>query len=598
MTSKYSIAVLPFVNMSSDRENEYFSDGITEEIITALSKIEGLHVTARTSAFAFKNQNIDIREIGRKLNVALLLEGSVRKSGKSVRITAQLTRAEDGYHEWSDSWDRELKEIFIVQDEIAAIIAGRINENTLPGIKPDGPVVANSEAVDWYLKGTYHMNQWDFKFRGDIIRSFEKSIELDPKLIKSYIGLCNAYTWLSSTGYIPYEESYLKIKENIENVMALDRNVPEVYMVLAGLSFWIEWDLPKALNNIDRSLALQPGSSDVLKYKGLILTAIGNVEEALDCLFQSERLDPYGDQTHSQIGMIYNWTNDNLKALEYIEKGIAICPHWYAQYLDYVEVLCKLGRFEDAVETISKLEDDPKSPLDVAYLRANMLARQGRKKESHKQIGMMKQDAQAGEAAEALDAAFYSQVYLLLGEYDRALDYLEYGMKNKSAPLLFIKIQNEWDVLRDHPRFIKALKAIGYPEVFVPRTSGQPKYKKSMLPEKMAMDIMNRLNQLMQTEKPWLNPTLNLSDLAESLDITYNQLSQVLNVTIGKNFYDYVNSYRLDYFLELHKDPKHKSFTLLSLAYESGFNSKTTFNNFFRKTAGRTPSEYFRLSNP
>ncbi|MBN2518880.1 MAG: hypothetical protein JXB17_00105, partial [Bacteroidales bacterium] len=228
MISKYSIAVLPFVNISSDKENEYFSDGITEEILNALSKIEGLHVTARTSSFAFKNQNIDIREIGRKLNVALILEGSIRKSNNLVRITAQLTDTSNGYHLWSDTWDRELKNIFIVQDEIAAIIAEKINKDIKLDVSHEGHVVENTEALDLYLKGQYLLNKWDFNESNNIINCFEQAIKLDPGLIKAYIGLSHVYTWLGSTGFVKPEEAHIKVEYCIKKVLELDRNVPDV----------------------------------------------------------------------------------------------------------------------------------------------------------------------------------------------------------------------------------------------------------------------------------------------------------------------------------------------------------------------------------
>ena len=166
--------------MSSDKENEYFSDGITEEILNALSKIEDLHITARTSSFAFKNQNIDIREIGKKLNVSLILEGSIRKSKNHVRITAQLVNTETGYHLWSDSWDRELKNIFILQDEIAAVIAKNIITNIQPSVTITDYVVKNTNALDLYLKGVYLFNKLDFRLAEEAIANFEQALEIDP----------------------------------------------------------------------------------------------------------------------------------------------------------------------------------------------------------------------------------------------------------------------------------------------------------------------------------------------------------------------------------------------------------------------------------
>ncbi len=462
MFSKYSIAVLPFVNISSDKENEYFSDGITEEILNALSKIEGLHVTARTSSFAFKNQNIDIREIGRKLNVALILEGSIRKSDNIIRITAQLTDTSKGFYVWSETWDRELKNIFIVQDEIAANIAEKINKNIKLDISNKGHVVENTEALDIYLRGNYLLNKWDFSQRDNIISLFEKAIELDPKLIKAYISLSHAYTWLGSTGFVDPLEAHSKVEFCVKKVMELDKNVPDIYIVIAGINFWIEWDFPTALSNINKALELQPSNSDALKYKALFLSAMGKVEESLDNFFQADRLNPYDDQINSGIGMIYNYTNENIKALEYIEKGIQTTPHWYAQYIDKVEALCKLKRYKEVWDTIFMLENDLNSPLSVAHLKAMYYANQGKVKETYEQLKIMEKELEEATLASAPDTAFFSQIYILLGENDKALDYLEYGMKHGATPFLFNRINYIWDGLRDHPRYIEAMKKIKY----------------------------------------------------------------------------------------------------------------------------------------
>ncbi|MBN2348889.1 MAG: helix-turn-helix domain-containing protein [Bacteroidales bacterium] len=580
--------------MSSDKENEYFSDGITEEILNALSKIEGLHVTARTSSFAFKNQNIDVREIGKKLNVALLLEGSIRKSENLVRITAQLTNTSDGYHIWSDTWDRELKNIFIVQDEIAAIIAEKINKNIKPAAEAESHIIENTEAFDWYLKGQYLLNKWDFYEGENIISFFEKSIMLDPKLIKAYIGLSNAYTWLGSTGFAKPEVAYEKVEFCIRKVLELDKNNPDVYTVISGKNFWIEWDLPLALRNINRSLALKPSNADALLSKGLIQAAMGNVEQALDHLFQAERLNPYATQINSVIGMLYNYTNDNLKALEYIEKNIKICPYWYAQYLDKVEILCKLKRYDEALETITMLEADPNSPLSVSQLRALYYASQGKIQEAYQQLELLNKEIKKANLSSAPDAALISTIYLVLGEKNKALDYLEYGLEHNATPFLFIRIISYWDGLRNHPRYISAMKKIKFSDNKPEIDEYSGKYSKSVISKELATKLEKELTHLMNTQKIYLNPTLNLSDLAESLDISTNHLSQILNEFIGKNFYDYVNNFRLQHFLKHYKEPSYKNYTLLSVAYECGFNSKTTFNTFFKRSMGKTPSEYFK----
>jgi TolB-like protein/AraC-like DNA-binding protein len=588
--SKYSIAVLPFVNMSSDPENEYFSDGIAEEILNALSRIEGLHVTARTSSFAFKNQNMDVREIGKKLDVSLLLEGSLQKAGERVRINTQLIKAADGFRVWTSKWDRELRDIFILQDEIAAVIAEKVNASLKPRSGSSGQPVRNLEALDYYLRGNYLLNTWDFSQGQNMIASFEQAIAMDPGLIQAYVGLSHTYTWLGSTGFVSPPEARAKIEECIHRMQELDPNLPDLYEIIAGKNYWMEWDIGKALENIDRALELKPSFPDALMYKSLFLAAAGKVEEALDFLFQAERLNPMSNQLNFTIGLIYNYTGESLKSIEYIDRNIEINPGWYAQYLTRIESLCRLGRYDESLELIHMLENDPGNPLSIRELKAYYHASRGEAEAALEYVTEIEKDL-GGNMLDLIPSSFFlGSINILLKDEDRALDYLEMGMRYGATPFLFIRIDCAWDSLRNHPRFVQAVEKIKYPEESHP----PPKYRKTRLDEKMAEEISIRMQQLMKEDRPWLNSKLNLSDLAEMLDISNHTLSQVLNEHIGKNFYDYLNSFRLEHFLSMTEEDKNRNYTMLSIAYESGFNSKTTFNSYFKRSTGKTPREYFR----
>ncbi len=237
--NKKSVAVLPFVNMSSDPDNEYFSDGIAEEILNALVKIEGLQVIARTSSFAFKGKNIDVREIGRLLNVVHLLEGSVRKAGNRVRITAQLVSALDGTHFFSETYDRNLEDIFAVQDEIASKITNRLREHLGEDLHRQTIVQAptlNMEAYEIYLKGLFFFNQWG-ETMGKAIPFFEKAIELqkDFALPHARLGVC--YFFQAFGGKISWTEAYEKIRIHTNITIELKTESPEVYFAQAIFHF-------------------------------------------------------------------------------------------------------------------------------------------------------------------------------------------------------------------------------------------------------------------------------------------------------------------------------------------------------------------------
>jgi TolB-like protein len=237
MISKYSIAVIPFVNLSADKDSEYFSDGITDEIINTLSKIEGLYVTSRTSSFKFKNQAVDSREIGEKLNVAFLLEGSIRYSKNSVRISAKLINAQNGFHVWYESWEKQVNDIFIFQDEIAKTIALKINKQIIPAPQSTDFAVENTLAIDLYLRGQYLLNQLDNSKSELMLSYFEQAVLAAPNFYKPIIGLCNSYTWLASIGLMNPKDARSEIDKAIDRLFELKLPIPDLYLLLAEKNF-------------------------------------------------------------------------------------------------------------------------------------------------------------------------------------------------------------------------------------------------------------------------------------------------------------------------------------------------------------------------
>jgi TolB-like protein/AraC-like DNA-binding protein len=591
MPSRNSIAVLPFLNMSSDAENEYFSDGITDEIINALCRFEDLLVTSRTSSFAFKKQHIDIREIGQKLGVYYLLEGSVRRSGEKIRITAQLIKAEDGFHLWSESWDRELKDIFILQDEIAKLIAGHINSKIKPSGLINEHVIENTRALDHYLKGLYLLNTFTVSQKDEIINHFEKAIAIDPNFEKAYIGLCNAYTWLSSVGAHDAIDGNSKVDENIRTLMRLNPNTPEVYMLIAGKNFWLEWDIPLAYRNINRSIELKPGNAEVYVQKGLIHMAVGDIDEAFEAMYHSQRLNPYDEVTEYCIGFFHSLINENEKAMELVHKSFNTLSLWDAHFFLSVETLCKLNRFDESWRIICENEQKPNFSYLIPYIKGLYYSMKGDGPMAINQIEALAKELENNEQVGMPFYYYLCKIYVNLNQRKKALDYFETGVRLRSSPLLFARIDCSFDILRDEPRFQAALNSLN---LEVPtQTPSKTRYRRSEISPQQAVEIESRLKKLMEFEKPYLNPRLSSPDLAELIDISTNQLSQFLNGHQNKNFYDFINSFRLQEFLRLSKDPALKHLSILGLAYESGFNAKTTFNTFFKKQMGFTPSEYF-----
>ena len=281
--SDKSIAILPFVNMSADPENEYFSDGISEEILNSLTHVEGIRVTARTSSFSFKGKNEDVREIGNKLGVSNVLEGTVRRAGKKIRINVQLISAVDGYQIWSEAYDSELEDIFQVQDEIACKIVNRlkvnfaVNEKTEPVIKPS---TENIEAYNLYLKGRYYWNKSNPEDILRAIKTFEEAIQLDPNFALPYCALSYCYSFMGSSGLMPPAEAYPKAKDCTLKAIELDPNHAESHLSLATIKFYHNWDFEGAEASLKKAADLGLNSSLFNQVQGWFLIAIGNFEKS------------------------------------------------------------------------------------------------------------------------------------------------------------------------------------------------------------------------------------------------------------------------------------------------------------------------------
>ncbi|MEL6844132.1 MAG: adenylate/guanylate cyclase domain-containing protein, partial [Bacteroidota bacterium] len=290
-----SIAVLPFVNMSHDPEHEYFSDGITEEIINALTKIQGLKVIARTSSFAFKGKNIDIREIGQRLDVSTLLEGSVRHAGNRVRITAQLIHADDGSHMFSKNFDRQLEDIFELQDEISLLIANQIRENfghIEIAEQLVVPTTQNIEAYQLYLKGRYHMYQLSREGFEEAIKYMLQSHAKDPDFAQPLYALVHCYGSLATWGFMPREEGLMKTQHYFVEASKITIDVPEYYFTFVLQSLWVEWDFNLAYQYLQQTLKRYPNYLLGIQAMTEFCMIVGRFGQAREMLERAIAIDP------------------------------------------------------------------------------------------------------------------------------------------------------------------------------------------------------------------------------------------------------------------------------------------------------------------
>jgi len=293
-----SVVVLPFLDMSPQKDQEYFSDGLTEEIIDGLSRVPNLRVVARTSAFAFKGKSDDIRQIGRQLNVDAVLEGSVRKSGQDLRITAQLNRVSDGTHLWSRTYDRKLRDVFTVQQEIAQSIAKQLQAGDVPLAAPAG----NLEAYTRYQEGLYFFNQHqvpDSYWKA--IERYHEAIRVDPTMARAYAGMADAYAYLAENFAVWPKEVFPKAEEAAEKAVALDDNLAEGHTSRGIVKLDYEWDQDGARREFRRALQLDPGSGWVHHWVAHSLEAQGKLDEAMKEMRAALALDPLSIPIHWDI---------------------------------------------------------------------------------------------------------------------------------------------------------------------------------------------------------------------------------------------------------------------------------------------------------
>ncbi|MCB0629344.1 MAG: helix-turn-helix domain-containing protein [Saprospiraceae bacterium] len=589
-----SIAILPFVNLSSDPENEYFSDGLTEEIINALTRIEGLQVTARTSSFAFKNKNADVREIGRQLGVAHILEGSVRKSAKKVRITAQLIAVKDGFHLWSESFDRALIDIFDLQDEISLLIADKIRENSLhfdiadrlvlnPGISP--------EAYELYLRARYLVQRYSKENIERGIALYHEVIEQFPNFAPAYLGIHFAYTFLGTMGLLPVSHAFSQGQPFLDRAVELDPDLPECQMHLAGQYFWQKWDRANSYRHYKKALELRPNYAEVYQWLALVLSTERKFEEALHYINTALQLDPMAAEHHYIKGTIHYFQEDYGPAKENFQKSLSLESDLVFAHVLLGATCLRTGKIQEGLAYFSGIPvrgDADLSKLGGTTLAYAMLGEMGKVAAGLRQLEAAMQSDVMGRAL-----FFRIIIHSTLGEYDTALELIALGISHHLPLVVTFPVEPFLEPLFDHPRFQELMQQI------LPHTEEEApflrkKYQKSPLKLEEMEAYQQQLETYLREEQPYLESDLNLRQLAHMIDLHPNYLSQLLNERIGQNFNEYINSYRLETFKQKVIDPANRNLTLLALAYDSGFNSKTVFNTFFKKTMGMTPRQYYK----
>jgi adenylate cyclase len=456
-----SIAVLPFANTSADPENEYFSDGIAEELMNMLAQVPGLRVPARTSAFAFKGRNESIRRIGEELGVEAVLEGSVRKSGDRVRITAQLVATADGFQLWSGRFDRQLVDIFAIQEQTARAVVTAL-QLALPGGRRTAAArrAADPAAHDVYLRGLYALNQANADTLPRAIDCFRQAIARDAGFAPPHAGLAIALSVLPVMAHTSAATVYADARAAAQRALELDPDLPDAHTALAYVLLRLDWDWDRAQHHFRRALELNPNSARTHELYAEFLIARDRVDEALYHSAQSEALDALSLHAACEAALLRYLAGDVATARQRLDHVLAVEPGyfkalWYSGIVD-----ARLGRHDAAIDALERTAQAT-GGLDLfrAFVASYGYAPAGRMADARRVLD----ELVAAARTRPVTPAALAVVHAALGERDAAFRFLERAIREREIPAFVVPRDPLFEPLRSDPRYSRLLAAMGLP---------------------------------------------------------------------------------------------------------------------------------------
>ncbi len=455
-----SIAVLPFINMSADPEQEYFCDGMAEEIINALSQVEGLNVIARTSTFVFKDKQKDIAEIGRKLNVETVLEGSVRKAGNQLRITAQLINVTDGYHLWSKKFDKEMKDIFAIQDEISLSIVEALKVKLLKTEKAAivKRYTEDMEAYNLHLKGNYYWQMLTKEGFDKAIECFEQALQKDPHYALAYAGLASVYWASSYFGNVPSNEAYPRAIEYAKKALDMDQSLADAHATLGIINANYDWNWKAAEQEFKQALQLNPNYALIHLRYSISLTFTGRHEESIYEIKRAQELDPLSSYINAIVGHIFSHAGRYDEAIEVLRMTITMNPnYWLSHYFLGYAYIGK-SMIEEAIAEFEKAVDlSGGAPLVVSKLAAAYYE-SGKKAKTEELLASLEQRSRDGYVQ---PICFYV-IHKVRGDQDKAFEWMKRACEERDSYLPWLRV-TAVDRYRipDEPRYKALLEKAG-----------------------------------------------------------------------------------------------------------------------------------------
>ncbi|HVB36622.1 MAG TPA: winged helix-turn-helix domain-containing protein [Candidatus Acidoferrales bacterium] len=456
------LVVLPFENLSGDPAQEYFSDGLTEETITDLSLLasERLGIIARTSAMRYKGTKKSIAEIGDELDADYALEGSVRREGNRVRISAQLIRTRDQTHLWAKNYDRELQDILAVQDDLGREIARQTQVALTPRESSYGFLarVWNPEAYDAYLRG----RSWFHRLtRAELLKSaecFERAVEIDSEAALAHAGLAMVYATLPITSDFPSGESFAKAKTAARRALALDDKVAEAHVALCSAHFWYDWDWAKAEEEGRKAIGLDSNSAWAHLRYAHVLSNEGKHAEAIEEIGRARLLDPLSLMVNTMSGMFRYQARRYEEAMPHFLEALELNPKFWVAHINLAKALHAQGRTEEALAEAAKARETAGGSSEPIALEGYFLARLGRRAEAEKRIG----ELEARGKENYVPPYNFATVYLGLEDAERSIEWLERGFTERDVRMVFLGVDPKWDALRSDQRFQDLLRRVGF----------------------------------------------------------------------------------------------------------------------------------------
>lgn len=460
-SKRVMLVVLPFENLSGDPAQEYFSSGLTEETISDLGQLapEHLGVIARTSAMIYKGTPKSIAEIGRELGVDYALEGSVRREGDRVRISAQLIRTSDQTHLWAQNYDRELKDVLTVQSELGRTIAQQVQIRLTPDERSVGGEAGSMDqaAYDAYLHGRFHLWKVTRPNLERAIQYFRQATIIDPRLAIAYAGLADCYDVLPITSDFRPRETFHKAEQAAMQALKLDRGLAEAHCVLASVRFWHSWDWCASEEHSHHAIARNASYARAHMRYGHMLSNTGRHDEAIAEIDLARRLDPFSPIINTLCAEFRFHARRHDEVLPLLARTLEIDPHFWVARIVSAKINQFLGRYDEALTAAQKASQFSGGNTEATALIGYTYALMGRRAEAEKVL----QELHALSSQKFVPPYNLATVYLGLGDSEKTLEWLEKAYQERDVHMVFLNVEPKWDSLHGSPHFQSLLRRVG-----------------------------------------------------------------------------------------------------------------------------------------